>query len=163
MMLAWNAVLFTVWRVHAKRARQQHYPLWSFLQESWVNLFTFRIMFFSSKDAIAIVFFRFYPRSFLGKNLGSFLCSMIFLGMQIWNSPLTWTICSTLKGILNWSLENCTKPTKQMQKPDQAQHPPCLAPLLIQTNSTVKSHHIPGWNFRFRVDFPCRGRTQASP
>jgi hypothetical protein len=31
-----------------------------------------RITFFSSRDAIAIVFFRFYPRSFLGEILDHF-------------------------------------------------------------------------------------------
>lgn len=39
MMLVQTAVLLTVWRVHAKRARQQHYPLWSFYKRvEWICL-----------------------------------------------------------------------------------------------------------------------------
>jgi hypothetical protein len=52
-----------------------------------------RITFFSSRDTIAIVFFRFYTRSFLGENLGSFLCSMNF-----WIQGGLFPICGRTRG-----------------------------------------------------------------
>lgn len=69
-----------------------------------------------------------------------------------WTGGCGCAVASVLS-ILNGGLENALK---QMQRANQPDTGLAWAPLLVQTNSPVESHHIPGWNFGFRVDFPLR-------